>query len=193
MTTADYPPIFTATSIFTHHHLWLPTSFDQLFHFHTWPVSITHPSWPPLAFAQHYFPNSPFPPTTLTPNSDVFLMATSDHTPALTTTSIFTHDQFLLPTYLSYHFQFPTWPLSISQPIWPPLWITSRISILPQRIFKDGCFSVVVVVVVDIQESCLHSSSTWCHTIYFWLMEFKCWSEKYILTVSGVPDNQTQN
>ena len=59
----DYLPTFTTTSNFTLHHLQLPTSFDQHFHFHTWPVSITYPSWPPLPFAQHYIPDSQFPQT----------------------------------------------------------------------------------------------------------------------------------
>ena len=39
--TLDYLPTFTTTSNFTLHHLQLPTSFDQHFHFHTWSVSIT--------------------------------------------------------------------------------------------------------------------------------------------------------
>ena len=153
--TVGFPvPILNPTSNFKLDHFQLPTHFHCHFHFHTSPSPITHLFWPTHPFSHmasfNYLPiltttcicTALYPwlrtpnshPKPYLPNSDVFLIATSDYTPALTTTSIFTHDQFTLPTYRSHHFQFPTWPLSISQPIWPLLWITSRISILPEHI-----------------------------------------------------------
>jgi hypothetical protein len=43
MATSDYTPTFTSTSRFTDGHFRFYTHFDHHFHFHTWPLEITHP------------------------------------------------------------------------------------------------------------------------------------------------------
>ena len=65
MATSDYTPTLTTTSIFIYSHFRLHTHIDHHFHFHTWPLLITHPLfhfhswplqimyplWPPLLFS----------------------------------------------------------------------------------------------------------------------------------------------
>ena len=98
--TSDYTPTLTITSIFTHGNFRFCNHIDHHCHFHTWPLQITHPLWPPLPFS---------------------LMATSDSTLILTLTSTFTHGHLGLHTHFDYHFHFHTLPLWITHPLWPPL------------------------------------------------------------------------
>ena len=116
MVTSNYAPTLTTPWILTHGPFGFCTHFDHHFHFHSWPLQITHPLWPPLPFS---------------------LVATLDYTPTLTTTStfthghfglhttlttnsIFTHGHFGLHTHVDHHCYFHSWPLHITNPIWPP-------------------------------------------------------------------------
>ena len=106
--TSHYPPNITTPYNFPPGHFWLPTHFHHHFHFHSWapwitcppspplpisPPPITHLFWQTLPFSHMAsFNYLPILTTTsictalyswlpIPPNSDVFILATSDYTP----------------------------------------------------------------------------------------------------------------
>ena len=117
MATLDYASTLTTTSTFTRSHFGLYTHFDHQFHFHTWPLQIAHPLWPPLPFCTLplWITHPLWPPLPF------LYIATLDNTPTLTTNSIFIHSHFRLHTHVDHHFHFHTWTLLITHPLWPPL------------------------------------------------------------------------
>ena len=93
LATSDYPPTFTTTFTFTAGHLGLPAHLHHHFQFHTSPPPITHLFWQTRPFSHMAsFNYLPILTTTsictalyswlpIPPNSDVFILATSDYTP----------------------------------------------------------------------------------------------------------------